>query len=110
MDRARADDDKHSIIVACQYACGVVTSGSNSALRLWSRANFMAKEGRLDERVILGAYSQTRMRREKRHTPMTLRSEIYFCMLKSSSMLGRGVSASARGLVISRSIPKDPKR
>jgi len=54
MDRTRADDDKHSIIVASQYACGVETSIGNGALGLWSRANFMAKEGRLDERVILG--------------------------------------------------------
>ena len=40
---------------------------------------------------------------------MTLRSEIYFCILKSSSMLGRGVSASARGLSMSTLMLKDSK-
>jgi hypothetical protein len=43
-----------------QYACGMVPSSGNSALRLWSRANLMTKEGRLDERVILGAYSESK--------------------------------------------------
>jgi hypothetical protein len=41
------------------------------------------------------------MNRRKHHTPMTLRSEIYFCILKSSSIVGRGVSGSARGLIMS---------
>jgi len=40
---------------------------------------------------------------------MTLRSEIYFCMLKSSSILGRGVRGSARGLAMSASMLKDSK-
>jgi hypothetical protein len=60
MDRTRADDDEYSVIVASQYACGMVTSRGNRALGLWSRANIMAKEGRLDERVILGAYSESK--------------------------------------------------
>jgi len=44
------------------------------------------------------------------HTPMTRRSEIYFCILKSSSRLGRGVAAATSGLVMSRLKSKDPKR
>jgi hypothetical protein len=60
MYRTRADDDKYSIIVASQYVCRVVTSRGNGALGLWSGANFMAKEGWLDERVILGAYSESK--------------------------------------------------
>ncbi len=59
MDRTRADNDKDSIIVTSQYGCGMVTSSGNSALGLWSRANFMAKEGRLNKRVILSAYSES---------------------------------------------------
>ena len=41
---------------------------------------------------------------------MTLRSEIYFCTLKSSSRLGKGVADSANVLRTSESIMKDPKR
>jgi hypothetical protein len=44
------------------------------------------------------------------HTPMTLRFEIYFPMLKSSSKLGRGVTASASGMRMSLPRLKDPKR
>lgn len=47
------------------------------------------------------------MNRKKHHTPMTLRSEIYFCMPKSSSIVGRGVSGSAAGLTM---FAKDSKR
>jgi hypothetical protein len=60
VDRARADNDEGSIIVTSQYARGMVTSSGNSALGLWSRANLMTKEGRLDERVILGAYNESK--------------------------------------------------
>lgn len=41
---------------------------------------------------------------------MTLRSEIYFCILRSSSMLGMGVSGSARGLAMLASELKDSGR
>lgn len=41
---------------------------------------------------------------------MTLRSEIYFCILRSSSILGMGVCDSARGLAMSASMLKDSKR
>jgi hypothetical protein len=58
MDRTRTNNDEHSIVVASQYACSMVTSGGDSALGLWSRADFMAKESRLNERFILGAYSE----------------------------------------------------
>ena len=53
MDRTRTNDDEHSVIVASQYACGMVTSRSNCMLGLWRRLNFVAKERRLDERVVL---------------------------------------------------------
>lgn len=46
--------------MASQYAGGMETSSGNSALRLWSRANLMAKEGRLDERVILGTCNESK--------------------------------------------------
>jgi hypothetical protein len=38
---------------------------------------------------------------------MTLRSEMYFRILKSSSIVGRGVCGSAGGLTM---FPKDSKR
>ena len=41
---------------------------------------------------------------------MTLRSEIYFCTLKSSSRLGRGVADSGNALRMSWSRLKDSKR
>lgn len=41
---------------------------------------------------------------------MTLRSEIYFCMLKSSSMVGRGVSASIGGVAMLVLAFKDSKQ
>lgn len=53
MDRTRTNDDEHSVIVASQYACGMVTSRSNCMLGLWRGLNFVAKERRLDERVVL---------------------------------------------------------
>jgi hypothetical protein len=40
---------------------------------------------------------------------MTLRSEIYFCILKSSSIVGKGVSGSAKGLAMSVLTLKDSK-
>ncbi len=94
-----------------QYACGIVTSSGNGVLGLWSRANLMTKEGRLDERVVLGAYSESKECVEgSTITPMTLRSEIYFCILRSSSILGMGVCGSARDLAMSASMLKDSKR
>jgi hypothetical protein len=111
VDRARADNDKDSVIVASQYARGMETSSGNSALGLWSRANLMAKEGRLDERVILGTCNESKKCVEgSTITPMTLRSEIYFCILRSSSILGRGVCGSARGVSMPTSMLKDSKR
>jgi hypothetical protein len=41
---------------------------------------------------------------------MTLRSEIYFCILKSSSIVGKGVSGSAKGLAMSVLALKDSKK
>jgi hypothetical protein len=41
---------------------------------------------------------------------MTLRSEMYFCVLKSSSGSGRGVLATRRALSTSRAMLKDPGR
>ena len=41
---------------------------------------------------------------------MTLRSEIYSRMLRSSSILGRGVCGSALGLAMPASMLKDSKR
>jgi hypothetical protein len=49
------------------------------------------------------------MSQGEHHTPMTLRSEIYFCILKSSSIVGSGVSGSAEGLVMSALTLKDSK-
>ena len=54
MDRTRANNDKHSIVVASEHACSMVTSGGNSALGLLGGLDFVAKERGLNERVVLG--------------------------------------------------------
>jgi hypothetical protein len=58
-----------------------------------------------------GGESGHQGRGELRRTPMTLRSEMYFCVLESSSGSGRGVLAAIRrALSASRAMLKDPGR
>jgi hypothetical protein len=57
-----------------------------------------------------GGESGHQGRGELRRTPMTLRSEMYCCVLKSSLRSGRGVLATRRALSISRAMLKDPGR
>jgi hypothetical protein len=53
MNGARADDDKYSVVMASEHACGMVTSMGDRALRFRGRSNFIAEVHRLDEGVIL---------------------------------------------------------
>jgi hypothetical protein len=62
VDRAGANDDENSIIVPGQNSSAVVASGSNGLLRGGRRDDLVAKQGRLDEGVVL---EENRVRCEK---------------------------------------------
>jgi len=54
MDRAGANDNNKSIIVSGQNSSGIVASGGDGLLRDGRGDNLMAKEGGLDEGIVLG--------------------------------------------------------
>lgn len=62
VDRAGANDDENSIIVPGQDSSAIVASGSDGLLRGGRRNDLVAKQGRLDEGVVL---EENRVRCEK---------------------------------------------
>lgn len=81
MDGAGADDDKNSVIVACQNSRSTVASGSDGLLRDRRRNDLVTKQSRLDEGVVLKENRVRNERGEEKYasggdgrTPITRRS------------------------------------
>lgn len=53
MDRARADDDKDSDIIASYNACSIVASGGDCFLGVARGDDLMTEKSGLDERIVL---------------------------------------------------------